>query len=204
MTATDLFVDIPIELVATAPTCAAGYRWCQEKCEALDSPDADPDSVYHGCRYTSVEFMRLADGGWTELFASLHVRHDPSEDPDAGPMVLMVPDEKADALAMTAEQARQNAAWLLNAADLIDPLPVGAMVTTAVNVRIGDELLTGDGWQKVTGLLFDAALEQASVFTTERTMDDDSGGWDLSFNDPVKVRRPVHGSCAIQFVEPIR
>ena len=76
------------------------------------------------------------------------------------------------------------------------------MLTTAVNVRIGDEILTGDGWEKVTGLLFDVACEQASVFTPSHSIDD-SDGLDLSFMDPVKVRRSVHGSCAIQFVEPI-
>lgn len=196
--------DTPADLVRTSP-CAAGYEWCEEKCEALDTADVDPDRIYHGCRYSSLEFQARADKGWSEMLASLYVRHDLTETPDAGPVILMTLDKRVDEVVMTAEQARANAAWLLNAADLIDPLPAGVMAVTAVQVRIGDELLTDDGWQRVTGLMFFEDTEQASVFTPQRGGEmDGTDGWDLSFNDAVKVRRPVHGSCAIQFVEPIQ
>lgn len=181
-------IDIPIELVEPTATCTAGYSWCIGECT--------PDDPFHWSGHVWLNGFRSTGRSWTAEEFTIHLRIDEGDD-DPEPLILI-----SDGLAgFTAKQARVAAAWLLNSADELDPLPVGAVATTAVNVRIGDELLTEDGWQKVTGLLFDASFEQASVFTPSHTMDS-SDGIDLSFNDPVKVRRPVHGSCAIQFVEP--
>lgn len=200
-------IDIPVEAVEPA-ACTVGYEWCDGDCndnEPFDSADEDDyqEEDYHRGVVSWLQMMRFTRNGWKNLDdVALTVRHDQNEGADSRPLILIDYPHRDCTPGMTPEQARINAAWLMNAADLLDPLPAGVMATTAVNVRIGDVLDTPDGWQKVTGLLFDADLDQASVFTTGRTMDD-SGGWDLSFNDPVKVRRPLHGSCAIQFIEPI-
>jgi hypothetical protein len=199
-------IDIPIELTSPAE-CTAGYNWCNgDECNDLvqvEPGDEDwQDDPYHCGAIASLAMLRFTAGGWKDLNdTTLLIRHDENEGDDSRPLILIDYPSRECTPAMTAEQARRNAAWLLNAADLLDPLPTGAIATTAVNVRIGDELLTDDGWQKVIGLLFDAETEQASVFTTGQDMDN-SDGWPLSFNDPVKVRRSVHGSCAIQFIAP--
>lgn len=198
--------EIPIELIEAKP-CTAGYAWCNGDCreqEPRDPGDEEwQDDAYHCGAVAHLAMLRFTAGGWKDLNdVSLIVRHDENEGDDSQPLIYIDYPYRECGPAMTAQQARQNAAWLMNAADLLDPLPAGVTATTAVQVRIGDELLTDDGWQKVTGLLFMADSEQASIFTPERN-GEDSDGWDLSFNDPVKVRRPLTGSCAIQFVEPI-
>jgi hypothetical protein len=185
-------IDVPIELVDPAAECTAGYAWCIGECT--------PEDPFHWSGHRWILALSSVGRSWVRDDFSIHLRIDEGET-NATPLILI-----SDGLVgFTAEQARATAAELLNAADELDPLPTGAMVTTAVDVRIGDELLTTDGWQKVVGLALFSDTEQASIFTPEQGGDmDGSDGWDLSFSDPVKVRRPVHGSCAITFVEPIR
>jgi hypothetical protein len=193
LTITEPTIDVPVEIV-DAQTCTAAYAWCNGECHE--------DDPYHYGAVAWLSMQHFTPRGWVESDdASVLLRHDENEG-DASTPLVMVDGAITLSHGMTASQARQNAAWLLNAADLLDPLPAGVMATTAVKVHIGDELLTEDGWQKVTGLLFMADSEQASIFTPERN-DEDTDGWDLSFNDPVKVRRPLTGSCAIQFIEPM-
>lgn len=196
-------INIPIELVDTAK-CTAGYDWCDRDCNERDGLEDDwDDDAYHRGTVAQLSMMRFTPNGWRDLNdVTLTVRHDENEGDDSRPLILIDYPVRDCTPAMTAEQARKNAAWLLNAADLLDPLPAGVVVTTAMKVRIGDELLTDDGWQKVIGLLLFADIEQASFYTPERHADT-GDGWDFSFNDPVKVRRHLTGSCAIQFVEPI-
>ncbi len=188
------YVDIPVELFdADEATCTAGYGWC--------AGDCDTDDAYHCGTLAFLPMLRFTTGGWVEADdVSLLLRHDENEG-DGSQSLIMLDGSITLSNGMTAKHARTFAAWLLNAADLIDPLPTGAMATTADKVRIGDDLRTEDGWQKVTGVMFFADTDQASIFTTQR--DPDTDGWGLSFNDPVMVRRPIHGSCAIQFVQPL-
>lgn len=199
-------IDIPIEVVDGKP-CSAGYSWCDgEDCNDETPEDAEdgwePD-VFHSGVVAWLHMLRFTRRGWKDLGdVSLIVRHDENEGDDSQPLVRIHYPYSDSGPAMTPEQARINAAWLMNAADILDPLPAGVMVTTAVNVRIGDELLTGDGWQTVNGLVVDGEVEFVTIFTPEENLDA-GNGWDFSFNDPVKVRRPLHGSCAIQFVAPI-
>jgi hypothetical protein len=199
-------IDVPIELVATEQACTAGYDWCNVECgEPLPVEPGDEEFAhddYHSGVVAWLTMLRFTANGWQDLNdTTLIVRHDKNEGDDSRPLIVIDYPSRECTPGMTPEQARQNAAWLMDAADLLDPLPTGVMVTTAGKVRIGDELLTVDGWQQVVGLMFFSDTEQASIFTTER--DPETGdGWPLSFNDVVKVRRPVHGSCAIQFVEP--
>jgi hypothetical protein len=199
-------IDVPIELV-DSPACTEGYGWCDKDCNEPVGEEGDwQNDNYHSGVVSHLSMLRFGRSGWSDFGdVTLIVRHDANEGDDSQPLLYIDYPYRECSPGMTAEQARQNAAWLLNGADLIDPLPMGVVATTAVQVRIGDELLTDDGWQHVTGLMFCAEIEQASVFTPERGGEmDGADGWDLSFNDPVKVRRGSHGSCAVQFVEPIR
>jgi len=191
-------IDIPIELVPAERACTAGYVWCDRDCQEKEpvepGDEAWQSDGYHRGPVAYLSMLRSTHGGWKDLNdVSLIVRHDENEGDDSQPLILIDYPVRECTPGMTAQQARQNAAWLMTAADILDPLPAGVMATTAVGVRIGDELLTGDGWQKVTGLAFFADIEQASVFTPEREPEV-SDGWPLSFNDPVKVRRPMHGA----------
>ena len=199
-------IDIPIEVTAD---CTAGYAWCNEG-ECHEQIDVEPgdedfqDEPMHIGTVAHLPMLRFTADGWRDLGnVTLTIRHDENEGDDSQPLIRFRYPHADSGPAMTAEQARINAAWLLNAADLLDPLPAGAMATYAMHVRIGDELLTEGGWQKVTGLVLEADIELVQAYTPLRSMDGGEG-WDFSFNDPVTVRRPVHGSCAIQFVEPIQ
>lgn len=184
----EAYVEIAIEIIPAG--CTRGLAWCEGDCT-----DADP---YHRAAFAFIPGLTFTARGWVETSKDLDIRFDENEGDSSRPLILL-----DTSTGMTANQARIAAAHLLNAADVIDPLPVGVTATVAAQVRIGDELLTEDGWQKVIGLAFFADTEQASIFTPERGGDaDGTDGWDLSFNDPVKVRRALRG-CAVQFVEPI-
>lgn len=168
--------------------CPAGLSWCLTEC-------ADPDGYYHGSDFAAVT-VASEYRGTDELSVSVH-RKDTGE--QAGPVHISVLTGKDD-LILTPQSARQHAAHLLNAADTVDPLPLGETVTTAGLVRLGDELLTGDGWQTVTGLMAFTDSGLATVFTAERGPDT-SDGWEHHLADVVRVRR--HGGLPLLFVEPL-
>lgn len=109
---------------------------------------------------------------------------------------------RCDGATMTPAEARQLAALLLNAADMADPMPFGVLPALAADLRLGDELLTDDGWQAITGLMFFKDSDQASAYTPQR--DEGSDGWQFGLTDPVRIRRRIHGSPAIAFTEPVR
>jgi len=169
--------------------CPAGLGWCVGQC-------VDNDGHYHGSDFASVD-AASHNRAAAELSVSVH-RED--QDDEVGPVQISVLTGHDD-LTVTPAAARQFAAHLMNAADTVDPLPTGVAVTTAARLRLGDDLLTDDGWQTIRGLVFFADCGQASVFTDERD-DETSDGWPLHVDDPVRVRRPLHGSCTIQWAEP--
>lgn len=187
-------IDIPIEPVAM-PACPP---LCNDSCD--ESVEAAGDA-HHSTGFSTVTIVGGYRGEDVDLDVSAS-RTD--ENYQAGtPEVNLMPSRGGDGVVMSPAEARQVAALLLNAADRADPLPTGVMVTTAGRVRIGDEIETPDGWQQVNGLLMFPDADQAALFTPEKC-DCDSDGYQYSMTTTVKVRRPVHGSCAIQFVEPIR
>lgn len=131
------------------------------------------------------------------------------EDGKAGEHVVnMLSLHRAVELTMSPGTARQLAAMLLNAADAGNPLPDGVLAVEAKQVRIGDDIFTPSGWQKVVGqMAFFAGGDsdaQVNVWTDDYDHDPDTNGWEFQPGDIVQVRRRIHGSCAIAFVEPIR
>lgn len=95
-------------------------------------------------------------------------------------------------LILTPANARKAAANLLNAADLAEPLPVGASHIVAEDIRVGDEIDTPDGWQTAYMILVDARDQHVSIFTSERD-DSYTDGWQHEWGDPLIVRRPQVG-----------
>ncbi|MFY1673652.1 hypothetical protein ACN27G_27460 [Plantactinospora sp. WMMB334] len=91
-------------------------------------------------------------------------------------------------LSWTPTNARRQAGVLVEAADMVDPLPVGETWEPARHVRVGDEILTGDGWQHVYMLLICERDRQVSLWTPER--DGDTDGWEYDTADLIRVRRP--------------
>jgi hypothetical protein len=169
--------------------CPAGLAWCVGECP-------DFNGHYHGSDFAVAAITGSYFRG-TDLSVSVH-RQDTADEVGA---VLISVLTGTDDIVLTAQQARQHAAHLLNAADLADPLPLGETVTTAGLVRLGDDLLTGDGWQTVRGLLLFTDSDQAAAYTDER--DDETGdGWEFQLDDVVTVRR--RGGVFLEFVEPPR
>lgn len=175
------------------PTCSASLPWCNGEC-------GEWNGEHHT---TGFDFLTIQRGlrGDMELTVSTAASED---DGKLGPAaVYLLADHPADEMLLTPARARQLAAMLLNAADNADPLPHGVLVVPAGQVRIGDEIDTPDGWQTAIGLMFFPEANQASVFTAERD-DIESDGWQLATYEPVKVRRRIHGSTAIAFMESVQ
>lgn len=183
-------IDIPIGLVAM-PDCPA---FCNHTCETWDDGEGNSHHV-------SDDFTVTTSGGRPGAKVDLYVcvsRTD--QDYEAGaPEVNIIPDHLANGSAMTAAEARKLAATLLNAADLADPIPNDVLVVAASSVRLGDAVLTEDGWQNVVGQMAfvetDTSHGQVNVWTDER--DPETEGWLFDPADPVKVRRPMHGGDAV-------
>lgn len=182
----------------TTVTCSAGYDWC----------DDEPDRGYHTTHFHYADGERYRTSGWekTKISASLYV--DDNESTDLPTVGLIIDDavtrDSVGEVRLAPAQARKLAADLMNVADLAEPLPAGVMATCPDRLHLGDELLTDDGWQTITGLMiFTDSEPDVQVFTAERDVDN-SEGWAYSLEDLVQIRRRMHGSCAIKFVEPIR
>lgn len=198
-------IDIPIELIDTK-SCTAQYPWCGGECN--DQVEVEPgdeewqEDAYHCGAVAQLPMLRFTAGGWKDLNdATLLVRHDENEGDTSQPLILIDYPYRECGPAMTAEQARRNAAALLNAADLLDPIPAGVLVIAASAVRIGDSILTDDGWQNVVGQMVFAETgdseAQVNVWTDNYDHDPDTDGWKFDPADPVKVRRPMHGGDAV-------
>lgn len=183
-------IDIPIETFEpTVATCTAGYDWCVGECT-----EGDP---FHWSGYRWILGLAPAGRSWVREEFTIHLRVDEGDD-SPKPLILI-----SDGLVgFDAEQARQAAAELLNAADRIEPLPLGVMMTAPELIHLDDELLTDDGWQKVTGVMAFTGDDTTRIFTPERDPESNDG-WELDASNLVQIRRRIHGSCAIQFVEPI-
>ena len=83
----------------------------------------------------------------------------------------------------TPDQARAAADALLSIANRVG----GPHAVRVAALRLGDRILTGDGWQTVQGLMFFADTGQASVWTDKR--DPETDGWQFDIADEVTVDR---------------
>ncbi|WP_106129430.1 DUF6907 domain-containing protein [Pseudosporangium ferrugineum] len=175
------------------PTCLAAITWCNGDCHEWED-------LHHSSGFDT---MAARAGAETETTISVSVyRTDIADEP--GPVeICLLADSTTSELVFTPARARQLSAMLMNAADDADPAPHGVLNIPAGQVRIGDEIDTPDGWQKVNGLLIFPSADYAALFTPEKD-DVDSDGYQHSTTAPVRVRRRIHGSTAIAFVEPIR
>ena len=170
---------------------------CPDFCDGTCAQWKQPGGEAH--HTSGFDVITLDDSG-TDWYVSTS-RTD--QDYRAGaPDINVQPSAGGSGARLSPVEARRFAAMLLNAADLADPLPYGEVFTSPEMLHLGDELLTDDGWQRVEGLMFFTEPAQITVFTGER--DENSDGWQLDAEDLVRIRRRTVGSCAIQFVEPIR
>lgn len=147
------------------------------------------DGGYHASGFTLVDAYNFGRKDDVEMSISV-VREDKEGVLGQPEIHLITGDLGGEDLVLTATRARRFAVLLLNAAGTADPTPSGVLLMTASALRLDDELLTDDGWQKVIGLMFFDDSGQASVFTAERDPED-SDGWPFDLADPVKVRRAV-------------
>jgi uncharacterized protein DUF6907 len=179
---------------------------CPDFCDGTCTtrPEVDGDA-HHTSGFASLTVPSDRIGKFTDLDVSVSRTDD---DFQPGTPVVNLLGFVNGGTTLPASLARELAAMLLNAADIADPLPAGVMPIEAKQVRIGDEISTPDGWQKVVGqmafLASDDSAAQVNVWTDDYDHDPDTDGWKFEPGDIVHVRRPLHGSCAIAFVEPIR
>lgn len=189
----------PMTLIATPDPDDNQMPACPDFCDGtcVEWPEEKGDA-HHTSGFTTLTVPSDRRGETLDLDVSVSRTDD---DFQVGTLDVNLLGFNHGGATLTAAHARQLAAMLLNAADLADPLPSGVMVTPAGRVRIGDEIDTPDGWQTVNGLLIFPDADQAALFTPEKD-DIDSDGYQHSMLDPVRVRRPLNGSCAIPFVKP--
>lgn len=177
---------------AEMPPCPA---FCNDKCGEFAEL---PGDAHHSSGFDILPINTGRDGETADLWVSTS-RTD--EDWRAGTPDVNVLTGR-DGFTLTAAKARQLAAMLMNAADNADPLPYGQMPLEAQLVRVGDEILTADGWQHVVGQMAFGDNDQVNVWTDVEDHDPDTDGWEFKPGDLVRVRRRIHGSCAIAFEEP--
>lgn len=153
------------------------------------------DKPGNGHHTSGFQHLELGGNDWTvSTFRT-------DEGGTAGTHQIHVGDYSREVV-LDAPETRQFAAVLLNAADMADPLPYGVLSIPAAQVRIHDEVSTPDGWQTVIGQMVFG--DYVSVWTDDEAHDPDTSGWEYQPGDLVQVRRRIHGSTAIAFVEPIR
>ena len=195
----------PMTLIATPDPDNTG---CPELVNFCDGTCREYGDGYHSSGFTYLTVKRWTMGpkraGFRNAQLSVSVYRDATKNRKLGkPKVTVITDElRGDQLALSPARARMLAAHLLNAADAADPIPTGVLVVAASAVRLGDDLLTADGWQKVVGQM--VFVDQTNVWTDDRDHDPETDGWFFQPGDPVKVRRTMYGGdAALQQSKPV-
>jgi hypothetical protein len=181
----------PAPVLIESPATAADLP-CPDFCDGnCDGWTDDEDGTrFHAGDYGDVSAVEQVSG-YKGVGVSL-TRLDSLDGPGAPQIHLMTGTQRItnDDWALTPADARKLAAALLNAADDAEPLPTGEQATFARDLRIGDVLLTPDGWQRIYMVLIDESANHAAAFTPERD-DMDCDGWKFELGSPVTVRRAV-------------
>jgi hypothetical protein len=180
----------PMTLVAT-PDPEPTDEGCPELVPFCSGVCREYNDGYHSSDFTYLKAKRWNRGRYRKTQLSVSVYREATKNRKLGkPKVTVITDDSGNQISMSPARARMLAAHLLNAADQADPIPLGVSVTPASGVRMGDQLLTGDGWQTVVGqMVFD---DQTNVWTDVYNRDPETDGWKFDPADPVKVRRPLN------------
>lgn len=201
----------PMTLIATpdpdstpAVTCTEGIAFCDGVCaEFADGYHASAFTFLNAKKWrsgkprtTKTGKTKFGPSRFRKTELSLTVYRQDTKNKIGKPQISLITANLGEEIRLNPARARMLAAALLNAADQADPLPVGVLTVSAGQVRIGDEIDTPDGWQKVNGLLFFPEANQAALFTPEKD-DIDSDGYQHSTLDPIRVRRPLHGGAVV-------
>jgi hypothetical protein len=191
----------PVAALLDPDTDTTAMPACPDFCDSTCAADEEPaGEAHHSNGGTVIALASSRPGRTIEWWISAS-RTDADFQAGVAEVNLFLHRGHADSV-MTPAEARKFAATLLNAADQADPLPYGVLPIPAKQVRIGDEISTPLGWQTVIGQMVFA--NQANVWTDDDGHDLDTDGWDFEPGDVVRVRRRIHGSCALQFEEPQR
>ena len=154
--------------------------WCDGDCADWDG------EALHSTPATTVPVRGQTGDGQPATVEVQVFRIDTGE--QAGEPAIELYTLPADNCTMTAAQARQVAAALLNAADVADGGSPAEAPALAQHLRVGDDMLTPDGWQRVIGLMVFENSGHVAVFTPQR--DGDTDGWVFGLADTVTARQP--------------
>lgn len=162
--------------------CVSGVPWCEGTC--LDdlrglAEGESPESLYHAAPPVDVRVRAHMAG--PRMFNVTLFRSDVEGQPGPSRISILTGD---DDFSVSVKNARKFAAALLNRSDIADPPPVGEAIIPAGEVRVGDEFLTVDGWQHVTGLMDFANQSYVQLFTPQA-----ADGWEIDRFEPVRVHR---------------
>jgi hypothetical protein len=171
----------------TRLTCPDAVAFCNGGCRDWDEGNG---TTFHGSDF---DFVPAVSHDRGESVMSVSVTRADENHIAGEPKVQIITADFGDNLTLTAAEARRLAALLLNSADDADPIPTGVLLIAASAVRIGDLLLTPDGWQQVTGQMTFAGPYQVSIYTEQRDLDSTDGWQYDGLTEAVKVRRTVHG-----------
>lgn len=177
----------PIRPDVAAPKFIPCPPFCDGLCD--EWYDAVDGSRYHGSDFHKVSAAET-DRGAENLVVTV-TRLDVDTQPGDPEIHLLMGDRHGgDDWQLTVQNARRLAAVLLNLTDAADPLPLGETPIQAQHLRVGDEILTDDGWQHIYQTLIDENNDYAAAFTPERH-GEDTDGWVFKLADPVRVRRTM-------------
>lgn len=189
MTITPIRPEFTTPVIPSLSTESPCPPFCIGDCVDRNDPDGPR---YHGSDFDTAEVREFDHPGTRELSVSLTRLDDPGATGE--PEIHLIAGYLGSDYIMSPQNARKLAAILLNAADAGDPLPLGETSVQARHIRVGDEILTEDGWQAVYFTMISVGSpyspDSASLFTAERN-GEDTDGWKYGPTDPVRVRRPM-------------
>ena len=188
---------------ATRPPCPP---WCTTTCTTADHHG---DAVMHHAEPTAVPSVPDQTNVPHGVVTVRPWRIDELDRPSTAGIELAVDKARTlmeDHATLTAAQARQLAAALLDSADALDPAPVGEVDVPVTQVRIADLLSVDGQWLYVYGVDVDEPSCDVSLFVTVDAetvpeVDGDEHPHRFQLTDWVRVRRPGHPTATLRETE---